>query len=33
MVIIIAEIYTAILKDENKNLKKAALDFYKADLH
>lgn len=29
MVIIIAEIYIAILKDENKNLKKAALDFAK----
>lgn len=29
MVIIITEIYIAILKDENKNLKKAALDFAK----
>lgn len=29
MVIIIREIYIAILKDENKNLKKAAVDFAK----
>lgn len=29
MVIIITEIYIAILKDGNKNLRKAALDFAK----